>query len=328
MVFQPASRFDETQRISLINALFSATHRLQNVSLHLTDFELRHFKLDQSVPQLRKLALVAPHDAHLGCFFRSLPALEDLHYGHIGTAGANTSTPPRLSSQLHDFPLPQLTRLSLWNIKCEMSDMLDVLQSAVNAVDIVMSNCTLHALQGSHHTQRILPNLVALDVHQSHTDFLSHLSTPALQLLSLTGPLSRLPPALVSFTTQARASLTSLKLSHISGYDTPLLALLRTVPHLTRLRLLNTRSTGIHTSFIEALTITPAVFPLPRLASLELEGRFWCGTHPLMTMLRSRCSPAGALRTVRLFGGSELADVRGQSLGDEVEFVVRAGTAS
>ncbi|KAJ7704736.1 hypothetical protein B0H16DRAFT_1346551, partial [Mycena metata] len=206
IVFEPASRFDEAQRISLINALLSATYRWQDVSLHLTDFELRHFKIDQSVPQLRRLALIAPHDAHLGCFFRSLPVLEDLYYGHVGKAGS--TAPPRLSSQLHDFPLPQLTRLSLWNIKYELSDMLDVLQSAVNAVDIVISNCTpLHALQGSHHIQRILPNLVALDVHHSHTDFLSHLSTPALQLLSLSGPPSRLSPALASFTTQAQSSL-------------------------------------------------------------------------------------------------------------------------
>ncbi|KAJ7168620.1 hypothetical protein C8R46DRAFT_1191395 [Mycena filopes] len=172
--------FSSEQRISVLEALFSAKDRWQDVDIFLNKSEFRHFPAS-SFPMLTKLRLSVTswlHKCDFATVFKTTPALQDLHY-HGQTGDSQTAL-----SRMLVFPLAQLKRLRLSSFDCDLSHLLAVFKLASNIVELRIDHCSIHAdVQGSN--RQTLPNLVFLEVSNRADTFVQCLDVPILQRLTI-----------------------------------------------------------------------------------------------------------------------------------------------
>ncbi|KAJ7158441.1 hypothetical protein C8R46DRAFT_1195022 [Mycena filopes] len=292
------------ERISVLEALFAAKDRWQDVDIHLTEGEFRRFSPATTFPMLRKLGLSvnsSMHNCDLTTVFQATPSLQELQFNGRTNTWYSSSNPQTTVSRIQAFPLAQLTKLDLSNFECDLSHLLVVFELASNIVGLRINHCGIRADVQLGSKRKTLPNLVSLEVIESTEIFMLHIDTPALQRLAFTFSDNDLemPVSLVAFMQRTGHSLDHLTLSNPEA-DEPLLSLLSLAPQITTLSL---EVYQIRSHFVEALSCGHGERNLvPCIVTLELKGRLnGCDRNTLLMMLVSRCVP-GPLRVARIRG--------------------------
>ncbi|KAJ7168566.1 hypothetical protein C8R46DRAFT_237003 [Mycena filopes] len=304
------------QRISVLEALFSAKDRWQDVDIHLDETEFRPFSPATTFPMLRKLGLSVNsswHECDFTTVFQATPSLQELHFNGRTDLWFSSGNPQTTVSSILTFPLAQLTQLDLSHFECDLSHLLAVFEVASNIVELRIDHCGIRAdVQGSN--PKTLPNLVSLEVIESTEIFVLHVDTPALQRLAFTFSDDdfEMPASLVTFMQRTGNSLDHLTLRNARAGES-ILNLLSFAPQITTLSLEVDSTCTINGHFVELLSCGHGEWNLvPRVVSLVLEGEFYgCDRDTLLMMLVSRCVP-GPLRVARIRGFFRMPDIEDQ----------------
>ncbi|KAJ7112831.1 hypothetical protein C8R43DRAFT_1138750 [Mycena crocata] len=289
-------------RIIILNALFALAHRWKNVHLELTTWDVRHieqYHFPTSFPALTKLSLsveVKDVDYEFENIFQDTPLLEE--FDHVACWSRRPLVP-----RMH-LSLSQLKRLRLKMHWIATSDIPSILQLAAGLTEVSFSFCQLRDGTADTSTQlahTTLSNLESLSISYSDCVFLRYIDVPSLRRLNIIHPRSNATMDFIaSFLARSASPLTHLTLgSH--GPMTQLPAVLCRVPDLRHLTL-TLNGPIIDADLAKRLTCTPydGENLVPRVTIISFEGNFECDAMLLTDLLRSRCTPLGALRFVRV----------------------------
>ncbi|KAJ7024794.1 hypothetical protein C8F04DRAFT_152410 [Mycena alexandri] len=206
------------QRISVLEALFSARDRWQHVNIHLREADFLHFRSDAAFPKLTTLGL-SIHSSMDECAFDSIfqatPALQELHYNGQTNIWIAEGRPTTSLSQIQCFPLSQLRRLDLLNLMYDPADLLSVLGLASNILELRLRRCDCFV--AAEVNPKTLPNLVSLDVAECDDFLLGSIIAPVLRRLAISfDEYTGMSDDFASFMTRTGHSLTDLTLHYLN----------------------------------------------------------------------------------------------------------------